>query len=220
MESATPISSVVRMRDSTRVIAGVCLIVAPAVQALSTFFWDGHRQGVTTGALIVVATVCWITGLVAVFRLIEPRVPRYAAIGLPAAIYGCVGGTAFGVQGMDEELFNVSHTEAVRLLNEHPAAAFAAFWVAGPLFPAGMFVLGLVLARIRAVPVATGLLISAGAIVFPLSRVPRDALVAHLADLVLLVAFAHLGYLLAAGTIRPENRFRAVGGHCQNARRR
>lgn len=191
-------------------IAGVCLIVAPAVQALSTFFWDGHRQGVTTGALIVIATVCWITGVVAVFRLIEQRVPRYAAIGLPLAIYACVGGVSFGVQGMNEELFNVSHAEAVRLLNEHPLAAFVAFWTAGPLFPAGMFVLGLVLARIRAVPVATGLLISAGAIMFPLSRIPRETLIAHLADLVLLAAFAHLGFLLAAGKMRSPWRDRPV----------
>lgn len=182
-------------------IAGICLIVAPAVQALSTFFWNGHRQGITAGALIVIATVCWIVGVVAVFRLIEPRVPRFAAIGLPAAIYGCVGGTAFGVQGMNEELFNVSHAEAVRLLNEHPLAAIVGFWIAGPLFPTSMFVLGLVLARIRAVPVATGLLISAGAIAFPLSRIPREVVIAHLADLILLISFAHLGVLLAAGKI-------------------
>jgi hypothetical protein len=191
-----------RMPTSTRVTAGVCLIVAPAVQALSTFFWDGHRQGLTTGALIVVATVCWITGIAAVFRLIEPRVPRYAAIGLPLAVYGFVGGAAFGVQGMNEELLGVSHDHAVRLLNEHPLAAFAAFWIAGPLFPVSLFVLGLVLARIRATPVATGLLISAGAVVFPLSRVPRAVVVAHLADLLLLVAFAHLGLLLATGRLR------------------
>lgn len=200
------ISTVVGMQTSTRVIAGLCLIVAPAVQALSTFFWNDHRQGVNAGALIVIATVCWIVGVVAVFRLIEPRVPRFAAIGLPAAVYGCVGGTAFGVQGMNEELFDVTHAEAVRLLNEHSPAAIVAFWVAGPLFPTSMFVLGLVLARIRAVPAATGLLISAGAIAFPLSRIPREVVIAHLADLLLLVAFTHLGVLLATGKMRLPSR--------------
>lgn len=206
MSSAAVISSVLSMQSSTRVIAGVCLIVGPAVQALSTFFWHGHRQGLTTGALIVAATVCWIVGIVAVFRLIEPRVPRYAAIGLPVAIYGCVGGASFAVQGMNEELFHVSHAEAVRLLNEHPLAANVGFWIAGPLFPTSMFVLGVVLARIRAVPVTTGLLISAGAIAFPASRVPREVLVAHLADLLLLIAFAHLGVLLATGKMRLPRR--------------
>ncbi|GAB2822770.1 hypothetical protein GCM10027176_28870 [Actinoallomurus bryophytorum] len=202
MWSAAAISTVVSMQTSTRVIAGICLIAAPAVQALSTFFWNDHRQGITTGALIVIATVCWIVGVAAVFRLIEPRVPRFAAIGLPVAVYGCVGGTAFGVQGMNEELFNVSHAEAVRLLDEHQLAAMVGFWISGPLFPTSMFVLGLVLARIRAVPVATGLLISAGAIAFPLSRIPREVVIAHLADLVLLIAFAHLGVLLATGKMR------------------
>jgi hypothetical protein len=187
------------MRTSTRTIAGASLIIAPAVQALSTFFWDGHRQGLTAGVLIVIATVCWITGIVAVFRLIEPRVPRYAAIGLPAAIYGCVGGVSFAVQGMNEELFHVSHAEAVQLLNEHPPAAFFGFWIAGLFFPVSLFVLGLVLALIRAVPVATGLLISAGAIAFPISRIPREVAFAHLADLILLISFASLGVLLATG---------------------
>jgi hypothetical protein len=196
------------MQTSTRVIAGACLVGAPAVQARSTFFWNGPRQGLTAGALIVVAAVCWIVGIVAVFRLIEPRVPRYTAIGLPAAIYGCVGGASFGVQGMNEELFNVSHADAVRLLNEHPLAAIAAFWIAGLLSPTSMFVLGLVLTRIKAVPVTTGLLISAGAITFPLSRIPREIVIAHLADLILLVAFAHLGALLAAGKMRPLSRTR------------
>ena len=191
------------MRTSTRVIAGACLVIAPAIQALSTFFWDGGtRQGLTTGALIVIATVCWITGLVAVFRLIEPRVPRYAAIGLPAAIYGCVGGVAFGVQGMQEELFDVSHADTVRLLDQHPLAAAAGFWISGPFFPLSLFVLGLVLARIRAVPVATGLLVSLGAVAFPLSRVPRAVLIAHLTDLLLLLPFVHIGVLLASGRLR------------------
>ncbi|MQY09393.1 hypothetical protein [Actinomadura macrotermitis] len=188
------------MTEHSRVIAGSCLVLGPALQALSTFFWEEHRQGIATGALIVLATVCWIAGLAHVFRDIEARVPRYAAVAFPLAVYGCVGGVAFGLQGMFEELFGATHEHTVQLLQAHPFAANVAFWIAGPLFPAGVFVLGLVLTRIRYVPPPAGLLMAAGAVVFPLSRIPREAAIAHAADLVLLLPFAYLGIRTIKGT--------------------
>ncbi|MGI5238538.1 hypothetical protein [Dactylosporangium sp. CA-139066] len=186
------------MRRLTGIVAGACLVAAPTIQALSTYFWNDGYQGVNTGTLLILATVCWIVGLTAVFRSIEDRVPRYTAIAHPLAMYGCVGGAAFAVQGMQEELFNADHVEAVRLLGEHPSAAFLAFWVAGVLFPTSVFVLGAVLTRIRAVPVPVGLLTCAGALAFPLSRIPREPGLAYVADLLLLLPFAYLGIRLAA----------------------
>jgi hypothetical protein len=187
----------------SRTVAGICLIMGPALQGISTFYWRGHYQGVAAGTLIVLATVCWIVGLVAVYRLIEPRVPRYAAVGLPLAIYGCVGGASFGLQGMHEEMFGVSHARAVHLLHEHPAAANLVFWFAGPTFPLSMFVLGAVLLRIRAVPALIGVLLCVSAIAFPLSRIPREMSIAHLADLALLVPFAHIGVRMVMGRFQP-----------------
>ncbi|GAA2606884.1 hypothetical protein GCM10010399_42280 [Dactylosporangium fulvum] len=178
------------------IVAGGCLVAAPIFQGLSSYFWKDGFQGVNTGTLIILATVCWIVGLTAVFRSIEDRVPRYTALAHPLAMYGCVGGATFGIQGMQEELFNVSHAEAVRLLGEHPSAAFLAFWIAGVLFPTSVFVLGAVLIRIRAVPVPVGLLTCAGAVAFPLSRIPREPAVAYAADLLLLLPFAYLGIRL------------------------
>ncbi|WP_345354561.1 hypothetical protein [Actinoallomurus liliacearum] len=187
------------MHPVFRTIAGVCLVMGPALQGISTFYWTDRYQGITAGTLIVAATTCWLVGLVAVYRLIEPRVPRYAAIALPVAIYGCVGGASFGLQGMHEELFNVSHTEAVRLIEQHPAAAYVTFWFAGPAFPLSLFVLGVVLTRIRAVPWPIGVLLFGSAIAFPISRVPREIAIAHLADLALLVPFAYLGARIVMG---------------------
>lgn len=195
----------------TRVIAGGCLVAAPAVQGVSTFFWNDGDQGIAAGALIVVATVFWVTGLAALFRLVEARAPRYAAVAFPLAVYGCVGGAAFGVQGLCEELFGVPHDTAVDLLRHHQAAAEAAFWFAGPLFPVSVFVLGAVLVRLRLVPLPTAVLLSVGAVLFPLSRVPREVLVAHLADLVLLLPFAHLGVLMAMGRLAPAKAADAAG---------
>ena len=185
------------MRRLSTLVAGVLLVAAPVLQGISTFFWNGSSQGIDTGAILVPATVCWIVGLTAVFRTIEDRAPRYAAIAYPFAMYGCVGGATFGVQGMQEELFHFDHAEALRLLDQHMFAAELAFWIAGPLFPLSLAVLGAMLIRIRAVPVAVGVLVCAGALAFPLSRVPRVPLIAHLADLLLLLPFAYLGIRMA-----------------------
>ncbi|WP_051466527.1 hypothetical protein [Actinomadura oligospora] len=190
------------MASHTRFIAGSCLILAPVVQALSTFFWEGDRQGITTGTLIMLATLGWIVGLARVFHDIEERVPRYAAVAWPLAVYGCLGGASFGLQGLSEELFGVSHDQAVKLMGEHPAAAFLTLWVAGVLFPTSMIALGVVLTRIRYVPLPTGVLIVVGAVVFPLSRIPREVVIAHVADLILILPFAHLGFLML--TRRPS----------------
>ncbi|MCO5986890.1 hypothetical protein NE235_12335 [Actinoallomurus spadix] len=187
------------MHSVSRIIAGGCLVMGPALQAISTFYWSDRYQGITAGTLIVAATTCWLIGLVALYRLIEPRVPRYTAIALPPAIYGCVGGASFGLQGMHEELFDVSHSEAVRLIQQHPGAAFVTFWFAGSAFPLSLFMLGVVLTRIRAVPGPIGVLLFGGALAFPLSRVPREIAIAHLADLVLLVPFVYLGARMVLG---------------------
>ncbi|MFC5184627.1 hypothetical protein [Actinomadura harenae] len=173
-------------------IAGSCLILAPVLQAISTFFWQADRQGISTGTLIVLSTPCWIVGLAYIFHDIEKRVPRYAAIAFPLAVYGCVGGASFGLQGMYEELFGVSHDHTVDLIGQHPAAAFITLWMGGPLFPMSLIALGAVLTRIKYVPLPTGALIVAGGIIFPLSRIPREATIAHMADLILLLPFTHL----------------------------
>ncbi|MFC4909219.1 hypothetical protein [Actinomadura gamaensis] len=184
------------MVANTRIIAGSCLVLAPTVQALSTFFWEENRQGITTGTLIMVSTVFWIVGLAQLFRDIEPRVPRYATVAFPLAVYGCLGGDSFGLQGMFEELFGVGHDHAVRLLQEHQAAAFTTFWMAGVLFPTSLFVLGVVLTRIKYVPAPSGILLAVGAVVFPASRIPREVVIAHVADLILILPFAHIGILM------------------------
>ncbi|WP_199523712.1 hypothetical protein [Micromonospora craterilacus] len=187
-----------------RHIGGIGLMLGPALQVVGTFFWRDGTQGIAAAPFTVISVAAWLVGLIAVFRALEGRVPRYTAIGLPLAVYGTVGGVAFGVQGMDEELFGVAHGEAVRLLEAYPVAGNLVFWLAGPLFPFSLFALGAVLARIRAVPVPVGLLICLGAVMFPISRIPRDPLVAHVADVLLLLPFLYLGARLMAGGLAPE----------------
>ncbi|GAB4060759.1 response regulator transcription factor [Catellatospora paridis] len=63
-------------------------------------------------------------------------------------------------------------------------------WWIGPLFPLTLFALGAGLIRSRQLPVVVGLLMCAGAILFPASRIPRIEWIAHIVDLLLLVPFA------------------------------
>src|SRR2546427_2747171 len=106
------------MHPVSRTIAGACLILAPTIQGISTFYWSDRHQGITAGTLIVAATIGWVVGLVAGYRLIEPRVPRYAAVALPVAVYGCGRGASFGLQGLQGEGFCVARTHAGHLLQE------------------------------------------------------------------------------------------------------
>jgi hypothetical protein len=169
------------------------LILGPALNLLAGFFWQNDTQGITAGTFIVLSTACWLIGLIGLFERLRPTAPRYVAAGLPVAVFGAVGGVAFGVQSIHEGLFAVSHADAVGRLGEHPFAAFAVYWVCGPLFPISLFVLGLVMAKMRAAPLPVAIMVSLGAVVFPLSRVTREASIAHVADLLLLLPFLYLG---------------------------
>ncbi|MEV4822013.1 hypothetical protein [Micromonospora sp. NPDC049274] len=160
---------------------------------LAGFFWQNDTQGVTAGTIIVLSNACWLIGLIGLFERLRPTTPRYVAIGLPVTVFGAIGGVAYGVQSIHEGLFAVSHADAVERLGEHPFAAYAVYWTCGPLFPISLFVLGLVLAKVRVAPLPVGIMVSLGAIVFPLSRITREASIAHLADLFLLLPFLYLG---------------------------
>jgi hypothetical protein len=186
------------------------LILGPVLNLLAGFFWEDGRQGITAGTLVVLSTGCWLIGLIKLYERLRDTVPRFVAIALPVAVFGAVGGIAFGIQSIHEGLFDVSHATAIERLNEHPFAANL-YWIAGPLFPLTLFALGLVLAKVRAAPVAIGLLISLGAIAFPLSRITRDASIAHLADVLLLLPFLYLGVRGLFGVPAPRRATTRVG---------
>lgn len=169
------------------------LILGPALNVLAGFFWHDGSQGVTGGTLTALSTGCWLAGLIGIYERLRPRSPRYVAVALPVAVFGAVGGVAFAVQAIHEQLFGVTHAVAVDRLNEYPLAANLLFWICGPLFPTALAALGVLLLRLRAAPLPVGVLIVLGSLAFPLSRVTRQASLAHVADLLLLAPFLYLG---------------------------
>ncbi|WP_422773818.1 hypothetical protein ACN28C_13530 [Plantactinospora sp. WMMC1484] len=169
------------------------LILGPVLNAVASFFWQPDTQGVTAGTLTALSCACWLIGLLALYDQLRAEAPRYVAVALPLTVFATVGGVAFGVQSIHEVLFDASHADTIALLDQHPFAAWALYWVAGPLFPLVLFLLGVALLRLRATPLPVGVLLCLGALAFPLSRISREAAVAHVADLLLLLPFLYLG---------------------------
>jgi len=63
----------------------------------------------------------------------------------------------------------------------------------GPLAPLSLLVLGLVMFFTKVVDWKIAMLITLGAILFPLSRISRVDLISHIADVVQLIPMAVLG---------------------------
>lgn len=181
------------------------MIMAPLCYGISGFYWlNGGQYSVTCGAWLVAGSFFWVFALEGLFTLLKDKTPGYAVWGRVIATYGCVcGGVAFGLQGMFAEFFSIPHTEMLQALARHPVAANLVFWLAGPAFPMSILVLGIMLSVKKIVPLWTGLLLSAGGLLFPLSRILRIELLAHLVDLLMLVP---LWYLAFAGARNAEPR--------------
>ena len=183
--------------NAERKLWGLSLILAPALFATSTFFWirtSGRVEfGVNGGTLIAIATVFWIPAFIGLFALVKERMPRYATWGLLVAIYGCLGGAAFGLEGLFAEAFTIPHDMRREAWARFPTPFNLTFFWPGPLFPLSLLILGAMLVRTRSIPLWAGLLLCVAAIAFPVSRIPRIELLAHLADVLLLVPLAHTG---------------------------
>jgi hypothetical protein len=194
--------------NAERKLWGLSLILAPALFATSTFFWvrtNGRVEyGVTGGTLIAIATVFWIPAFIGLFDLVKERMPRYATWGLLVAIYGCMGGAAFGLEGLFAEAFTIPHDMRRAAWAQFATAFNLIFFWPGPLFPLSLLALGAMVIRTRSIPLWAGLLLCIAAIAFPVSRIPRIQLLAHLADVLLLVPLAYtgLGLLKAHGSIK------------------
>ena len=184
--------------NAERKLWGLSLILAPALFATSTFFWvhtSGRVEyGAIGGAIIAIATVFWIPAFIGLFDLLKETMPRYAAWGLLIAIYGCIGGAAFGLEGLFAEAFRIPHDVRREAWAQFPTTFNLTFFWPGPLFPLSLLILGAMLIRTKSIPLWAGLLICLAAIAFPVSRIPRIDLAAHAADVLMLVPLAYIGW--------------------------
>jgi hypothetical protein len=168
-------------------VEGFCLIIAPVLFAVSTFFWQGREYGVEAAFLIVLSMFFWIPALTGLFSLIKYEMPRYAVLGLWIAVFGCISGVCFALLGYLATIFNISHEQYLISLSHYPVTSQILLFGSGPLFPLSILVLGINLLIKRSVPVWISALLCVAAVAFPLSRIPRIEWIAHVADLALLI---------------------------------
>ncbi|GAB4037212.1 hypothetical protein [Spirosoma gilvum] len=175
---------------------GISMILAPLLFLVSTFYWQDGEYTIIGGTLLVVATVFWIPALTGLFAKLKHTMPTYASWGALIAQFGAISGNNFGMRGIYAQVFGISKETLLREAAIHSVSFNITMFMAGPLFPLSLLVLGIQLTRKRLVPVWVGLLLCAGAIAFPVSRISRIDVIAHVADLLLFIPIAYLGWQL------------------------
>jgi hypothetical protein len=175
--------------------SGVSMILAPIVFGASTFFWHKGEYGITGSTLIILATVFWVPAFYALFDLLKQMMPYYYNVGLVLAIYGCIaGGSGFGFLGYFSSVFQISHAGYLGALSHHPLSANLLLFWPGPLFPLSIIILGTQLIRKKRINTWVGVLFILSGICFPLSRIPRNEMLAHVADMLLALPMIYTGY--------------------------
>jgi hypothetical protein len=180
-------------------IYGLALILAPLFQTLSGFFWINGEYGATGGTLIFIATVFWIPALIALFGLVKDRMPNYAAWGLLIAVTGFISGSNFAMVGVFSEIFSIPHQSYLDGFEKYPLSTNILLFWPGPLAPLSLVILGIVLLRTKTVDSWIAILITAGGIAFPASRIARIEWTAHIADMLLFIPLATLGIQIIGG---------------------
>jgi hypothetical protein len=175
------------------------LILAPACFALSSFFWQNDGQyvqySVTAGTLLIIGSVFWVFAFAAMFDLVKDWAPRYASWGILVAVYGCLcGGVGFALRDIITLLLHIPHKQMLDIFAQHPVFDNIVFWIGGPAFPLSLLVLGVVLAATRKVPGWVGIMIVLSAVLFPVSRITRVEMIAHIDDMLMLVPMGYLGF--------------------------
>ncbi|WPU91177.1 hypothetical protein SNE25_17815 [Mucilaginibacter sabulilitoris] len=184
-------------------LLGLSSIMAPVLFGLSTFFWRNGEYGVIAATILASSMVFWIPALSTLFGLLKNKMPYYYSIGLFIAIYGCcMGGIGFGLLGYFSTIFNISHQTYLKTLSQYPISSGILLFWAGPLFPLSLLVLGINLTIKKAVENWLGIILCLGAILFPLSRILRIEIIAHVADLLLAIPFIVVGWRSLTGAIK------------------
>lgn len=179
---------------------GVSTFFAPLLMTLSTFFWRNGEVGTTGGTLMVLALTLWIIAFIGLFSLVKEKMPLYAQLGLLVAVYGCIGGCNFGFEGFYREVFNISKESRQHLFLVNPLPFNLTLFYPGPLFPLSLLLLGIMLVRINVAPIWVGGLIALGGVVFPIGRILRMDIIAHLTDCLLLVPMTYMSFRLLTKT--------------------
>ena len=139
------------------------------------------------GALLVYAFIAMTVVAIGITRAVEPALPRASAALLAFAIVGTGAGIGFGIDSIHAALPGGSGLEEA----ESTAGALALL-VPGTLFPLSFAALGVALWRARVSPVASGPLLVAASLLFPIANIPDSEAIAVTANALFVVALCPL----------------------------
>jgi hypothetical protein len=182
--------------DTRRKLFGLALIIAPILLGLSTFFWQGRVIGMAGGVLGVYAFTFWAPALFGLLSLVQERMPSLGTWGILLVVFACIGGANWAMDGILAQAYPAAGSGVVTgdsLFVAMGVAGVLVLQVPGLLFPVTLITIGIALLRTRAVPSWCAITLLLGAVAFPASRIPRIEMLAHVADLLLLVPTVWLG---------------------------
>jgi len=184
-----------------QLLFGITLILAPLLLTISTFFWQNGQIGIVGGIVQVYSFMLWIPAMLGLLSLLRADMPRFAVWGTLLVAVVCVAGANFGTEGIylagiEKMLADLSTSVADLPTTVHAAIAPAGELVLnlpGLLFPLSLILIGYFLWRKSAVSPILAILLCLGAASFPASRIPRIEMLAHVADLLLLIGAGSIG---------------------------
>jgi hypothetical protein len=182
----------------------VALVAAPLFIFASQFFWEDGLVTQTSGWLQVLAFTLWIPAFQGMFNLLNEQMPRYAAVGFLIAIYTCIGGAGFGFDGIYTDAMGYTSGDAVaRLHADIGFPLIISLFLPGVLFPLSMLFLAIQLIRARIIPLWVGIVFIFAALGFPLSRMSRIDILAHMDNVLLLTSHTYIA--LRYKMLKPGN---------------
>jgi hypothetical protein len=173
-----------------RLFAGA-MILGPVLllgSAVAYAAGGGLNQDELGGALQVYAFVALTVVAIGIARAVERALPRASAPLLAFAVLGCAGGVGFGIDSI-----HAGMPGGTGLEDADSAAGGLALFVPGTIFPLSFAALGVALWRARISPVASGPLLVAASLLFPIANIPDSEAIAVIANALFVVALWPLG---------------------------
>jgi hypothetical protein len=173
-----------------RLFAGA-MILGPLLllgSSIASAAGGGLNEDELGGALQVYAFVAMALVAIGVVRAVEPAFPRASAALLAFAVLGCGAGVGFGVDSIHAALPGGTHLE-----DAESAAGTLALMLPGAIFPLSFAALGVALWRARVSPTASGPLLVAAGLLFPVANVPDIGALTVVANALFVVALWPLG---------------------------
>lgn len=185
--------------DVKRRLASTGLILGPLLFLGIDVWMYGYGQMLRGSIAGLASMIVWIPAVMGLYHLLRSRSERWALVAGGTAVTGVLGVVAIIASGVLHlmVLRGAPGSEVVReAVKSGHAQVMGLFGPLGVLFPLGLLLFAVGLARYGVVPRWSGVLLAAGAVLYPAGRIPSVLPVLVASDLALALGFGWLGVRL------------------------